>query len=225
MFDPSRGSKTPKARFAYLFPNSKSAVIQVRLKPDLTEAQRRRAIELVRGAVAMKEWKLTDADYRVTGAPVVVEDLASALTESLLRLLVVALLVMAVVLALVFRSRLRLLPLAVALAAVAITFGAMSLLGASLTMASIAVLPVLLGLGVDYAIQYQARVEEAEREAGRGDAPRRPRTRRARRCRRSPRPGSRPRSASSCCCSRRCRWCAGSACCSWRASRSRSSWR
>jgi hydrophobe/amphiphile efflux-3 (HAE3) family protein len=143
----------------------------VRLKPDLTEAQRRRAIELVRGAVAMKEWKLTgDADYRVTGAPVVVEDLASALTESLLRLLVVALLVMAVVLALVFRSRLRLLPLAVALAAVAITFGAMSLLGASLTMASIAVLPVLLGLAVDYAIQYQARVEEAEREGGGGTA-------------------------------------------------------
>jgi hydrophobe/amphiphile efflux-3 (HAE3) family protein len=172
VFDPSRGSKTPKARFAYLFPNSHSAVIQVRLKPDLTEAQRRRAIELVRGAVAMKEWKLTGkADYRVTGAPVVVEDLASALTDSLLRLLVVALLVMAVVLALVFRSRLRLLPLAVALAAVAITFGAMSLLGASLTMASIAVLPVLLGLGVDYAIQYQARVEEEERERSGDEAP------------------------------------------------------
>ena len=136
----------------------------MRLKPDLSEAQRRRAIELVRGAVAMKEWQLTDgATYRVTGAPVVVEDLAAALTDSLLRLLVVALLVMAIVLALVFRSRLRLLPLAVALAAVAITFGAMSLLGASLTMASIAVLPVLLGLGVDYAIQYQARVEEEER--------------------------------------------------------------
>ncbi len=167
VFDPSRGSKTPKARFAYLFPNSKSAVIQVWLKPDLTEAQRRRAIELVRGAVAMKQWKLTgNADYRVTGAPVVIEDLAAALTDSLLRLLVVALLVMAVVLALVFRSRLRLLPLAVAIAAVAITFGAMSLLGASLTMASIAVLPVLLGLGVDYAIQYQARVEEEELARG-----------------------------------------------------------
>ena len=103
----------------------------------------------------------------MTGAPVVVEDLAAALTDSLLRLLVVALLVMAIVLALVFRSRLRLLPLAVALAAVAITFGLMSLLGASLTMASIAVLPVLLGLGVDYAIQYQARVEE---EGHDGDA-------------------------------------------------------
>jgi uncharacterized protein len=57
-------------------------------------------------------------------------------------------------------------PLAVALAAVAVTFGGMSLLGAPLTMASIASLPVLLGLGVDYAIQYQARVQEE------GDAPR-----------------------------------------------------
>src|SRR5262249_26041754 len=33
--------------------------------------------------------------------------------------------------------------------------------GASLTMASIAVLPVLLGLAVDYAIQFQSRVTEA----------------------------------------------------------------
>src|SRR5215218_2902066 len=161
VFDPARGATTPKARFAYLFPNSRSAVIQVRLKPGLSEAQRRRAIGLVREAVGMKEWALKNgATYTVTGAPVVVEDLAAALTDSLLRLLVVALLVMAIVLALVFRSRLRLLPLAVALAAVAITFGLMSLLGASLTMASIAVLPVLLGLGVDYAIQYQARAEE-----------------------------------------------------------------
>ena len=161
VFDPSRGATTPKARFAYLFPTEKAAVIQVRLKPNLTEHQRRRAIELVREAVAMKEWQLKNgASYTVTGAPVLVEDLAATLTDSLLRLLVVAILVMAIVLALVFRSRLRLLPLAVALAAVAITFGLMSLLGASLTMASIAVLPVLLGLGVDYAIQYQARVEE-----------------------------------------------------------------
>src|SRR5215207_8872898 len=58
VFDPQRGATTPKARFAYLFPNRRSAVIQVRLKPDLGEAQRRRAIELVRSAVGMKEWQL-----------------------------------------------------------------------------------------------------------------------------------------------------------------------
>jgi hydrophobe/amphiphile efflux-3 (HAE3) family protein len=160
VFDPRRGAGTPKARFAYLFPSRRSAVIQVRLEDGLGEAERSRAIALVREAVEMPQWRLRGGAYTVTGAPVVTDDLAGALAGSTLRLLVVALVVMALVLALVFRSRLRLLPLGVALAAVAVTFGAMSLLGAPLTMASIAVLPVLLGLGVDYAIQYQARVEE-----------------------------------------------------------------
>ncbi len=166
VFDPSRGSSTPKARFAYLFPNARSAVVQVRLKPDLTDAQRTEAIRLVRAAVRMKEWRPENGvSYTVTGAPVLAEDLTESLALSTLGLLLVALLVMAAALALVFRSRLRLLPLAVALAAAAILFGLMRVLGAPLTMASVAVLPVLLGLAVDYAIQYQARVEEAEADA------------------------------------------------------------
>ncbi len=169
VFDASRGATTPKARFAYLFPSAESALIQVRLKPDLSDEARKEAVELVRQAVAMPLWKLDgDAGYTVTGAPVVAEDLTDALAGSTVRLLLVGLVLMAVVLALVFRNRPRLLPLAVALGAVGITFGAMALLGLPLTMASIAVLPVLLGLGVDYAIQYQARVREegsAERAA------------------------------------------------------------
>ena len=167
-FDPSRGATTPKARFAYLLPSAEAAVVQVRLKPDLSDEQRAEAVALVREAVEMPQWDMKgDATYTVTGAPVVAEDLADALAGSTLRLLLIGLVLMAVVLALVFRSRRRLVPLAVALAAVAVTFGGMSLLGAPLTMASIAALPVLLGLGVDYAIQYQARVEEEQ-----GDAPR-----------------------------------------------------
>ena len=166
-FDPSRGATTPKARFAYLLPSAEAAVVQVRLKPDLTDEQRAEAVALVREAVRMPEWDMKgDATYTVTGAPVVAEDLADALAGSTLRLLLIGLVLMAIVLALVFRSGLRLVPLAVALAALAVTFGGMSLLGAPLTMASIASLPVLLGLGVDYAIQYQARVQEE------GDAPR-----------------------------------------------------
>jgi hydrophobe/amphiphile efflux-3 (HAE3) family protein len=51
------------------------------------------------------------------------------------------------------------------------TFGALSLAGGSLTMASIAVLPVLIGLAVDYAIQFQARFDEqrARRRKDGGD--------------------------------------------------------
>ena len=139
----------------------------MRLKPGLSDAERERATELVRAAVRMPDFRLRNADgYTVTGVPVLAEDLSESLAGSVARLLLVALVVMAVVLALVFRRRLRLVPLAVALGAVALTFGLMALVGASLTMASIAVLPVLLGLGVDYAIQYQARIGDPPSAAG-----------------------------------------------------------
>jgi uncharacterized protein len=151
----------PKARFAYLFPTCDSALIQARLRPDLSDAQRTQAISLIRQAVRMPDWRLRGGQqYVVTGAPVVVADLSDALVSSIKTLLIAALLVMALTLSLVFRARLRLLPLAIAVAAVAITFGALSATGASLTMASIGVLPVLLGLAVDYAIQLQSRVLE-----------------------------------------------------------------
>ena len=138
----------PKGRFAYIFPNKSSALIQVRFRSNLSESERDRAIGLVRQAVAMPEWKLPNGKgtYVVTGAPVVVSDLTRSISHSLIALLVAALVVMALTLTLVFRARLRLLPLVVALAAAGLTFGALSLAGASLTMASIAVLPVLIGL-------------------------------------------------------------------------------
>jgi hydrophobe/amphiphile efflux-3 (HAE3) family protein len=162
VFDPSRGARVPKARFAYLFPSSSSALISVRLKPGLSDEERARAIALVRDAVRMPQWKLSGgATYVVTGVPVLADDLASTLAGSTLRLLAIAVVVMALVLVLLFRARLRLLPLAVALATCAVVFGGLSLAGLPLTLASIAVVPVLLGLVVDYAIQCQsgARVE------------------------------------------------------------------
>ena len=157
VFDPARGARQPKARFAYLFPSPDSALVSVRLKAGLSDAERADAVALVREAVRMPEWQLDGGGtYVVTGVPVLAGDLTDELAGSTLRLLLVAVAVMALVLALLFRARLRLLPLAIALGAVAIVFGGLSALGLPLTMASIAVLPVLLGLAVDYAIQYQA---------------------------------------------------------------------
>jgi uncharacterized protein len=169
VFDLSRARGTPKARLAYLFPNSRSAQIALRLRPDLSDAERHRALRLIREAV--DESKLHDGRYVVSGVPVVVDGVARALKDALLVLLAVAVAVMALVLFLVFRSRWPLLPLAVALASVALAFGLLSLLGGSLTMASIAALPILIGLAVDYAIQFQARYDEAgsaERAAASG---------------------------------------------------------
>jgi predicted RND superfamily exporter protein len=175
VFDLRRERGTPKARLAYLFPNGRAAQIVLRLRDDLSEAERRRALELIRAAVLDPTprqacifrgepeacFALRGGSYTISGAPVVVDALKDALTEELLVLLAVAIVVMALVLLAVFRSRLRLLPLAIALGAAALTFGLLHLTGGSLTIASIAVLPILIGLVVDYAIQLQARFDEA----------------------------------------------------------------
>ncbi|MFL5780148.1 MAG: efflux RND transporter permease subunit [Thermoleophilaceae bacterium] len=165
VFDPSRGIGQPKARFAYLFPSKDAALVQIRLKPGLSDAQRRDAIELYKDAVAQPAFKMSNGQrYVVTGIPVVVDALATSVQHSIFILLGAALLIMAATLAIVFRTRMRLLPLGLALAAAAMTYGFMSLAGVDLTMASIAALPVLIGLAVDYAIQLQARFDEARRE-------------------------------------------------------------
>ena len=164
VFDSSKGPGQPKARFAYLFPSSDAALVQVRLRPELSEEERERALDLMRSAVSDQRFAQEGgARYVVTGVPVVVDALASELQGGLIVLLVAALLVMAATLVLVFRTnpRLRMLPLALALGAAAMAFGAVSLAGGSLTMASIAALPVLIGLAVDYAIQFHARFDEA----------------------------------------------------------------
>jgi hypothetical protein len=162
VFDPSKGQCTPKARFAYLFPNCKAALVQVRLKPTLTDSQRADAIKLIENATNNPKFRPKyGARYIVSGVPVVADALANAVQHATIVLLIAALVIMALTLALVFRTRMRLLPLALALAAAGLSFGLLTLLGGSLTMASVAALPILIGLAVDYAIQFQARFDEA----------------------------------------------------------------
>jgi hydrophobe/amphiphile efflux-3 (HAE3) family protein len=165
------GSKpcVPKPRLAAIVPSSQAALISVRLRPDLSDAERQQAISLFREAVADPTFSLTGGggaqsaspSYVVSGVPVVFAGLAEEISTQVFILLAAALAVMVVTLALVFRAPMRLLPLGIALGASGLTFGFLSLIGGSLTMASIAVLPVLIGLSVDYAIQFQARFVEA----------------------------------------------------------------
>lgn len=164
VFDPSQASGTPKERLSYLFPNRDSSLITIRLRPDLTDAERSEAIDLFEQATGDERFNLTDGSYVVSGVPAVVSGLADALRSELLLLLVVAIAVMALVLFAVMGRPLRLLPLGLALTAAGITFGLLYVLGGTLTMASIAVVPVLIGLAVDYAIQFQARFNEARRD-------------------------------------------------------------
>ncbi len=116
------------------------------------------------GALAVKAaWadrEIEGAEIVVTGAPVLLKDLNDYLRGGLLQLGGIAVVVMALLLLVMFTVRWRLLPLGVILIGCTWTFGLAGYLGIPLSVVTIAGLPVLLGMGIDYAIQVHARVEE-----------------------------------------------------------------
>jgi predicted RND superfamily exporter protein len=169
LFDADAPAGTPKARFAAVLPNRDAALVTLRLREGLSDEDRRAVVALVREAVALDQFRLErGAGYVVSGAPVLVDAVAVELEHALLLLLAVGVLVMGIVLALTFPERRRLLPLGIALGTLAVVFGGTGLLGIPVNLGTIATLPVLLGLAVDYGVQLHARVEEQRRRGLRG---------------------------------------------------------
>ncbi len=84
--------------------------------------------------------------------------------RSLLFMLIAVVGAMILVLALVFRHvQRRLMPLVGVIVAVVAAFGMTGLLNVPLTMASMSVFPLLIGIGIDYFIQFHNRVDEEMR--------------------------------------------------------------
>ena len=104
-----------------------------------------------------------DFDLTVTGVPVYLGEINDYLQGGMLTLGLAALAVMAVILAVIFGVRWRLLPLLSVLIGVIWAFSLLGLIGISLSLVTISGLPILIGLGIDFAIQIQNRVDE---EAG-----------------------------------------------------------
>ena len=75
-------------------------------------------------------------------------------------LLALSLMVMILILMLLFRVRWRLLSLFMVCISALWTFGLMGYFSITLTMATMAVLPILIGLGIDFSIQFHNRYQE-----------------------------------------------------------------
>jgi hydrophobe/amphiphile efflux-3 (HAE3) family protein len=140
------------------FPNESNAQMVVRLPGNLDIETEGAAAQLVQDVAADLEFG--DATVSTTGAPVLLRDLNDYLTSGMLVLGAIAVGLMIIILLVAFDVRWRLLPLGVVLIGVVWAFGMAGYLGIPLTVVTIAGLPVMLGVGIDYAIQMHARIEE-----------------------------------------------------------------
>jgi hydrophobe/amphiphile efflux-3 (HAE3) family protein len=143
---------------ASVFINDHTAQIVSRLPGNASIETEGKASTLVQKEAAKLHF--ANATTVTTGAAVLLKDINDYLRGGMLTLGGIAVLIMVLILLVLFQVRWRLLPLLVVLVGVIWAFGLAGYLGIPLTIVTIAGLPVMLGIGIDYAIQMHARVEE-----------------------------------------------------------------
>lgn len=140
------------------FPDDRHAQLVVRLLGNESIKAEGKASVFVQHVAT--ELRFRSATLIATGAPSLLKNINDYLTGGMLTLGAIGLAVMALILLLLFSVRWRLLALAVVVIGVVWAFGIVGYLGIPLTIVTIAGLPVMLGIGIDYAIQMHARIEE-----------------------------------------------------------------
>jgi hydrophobe/amphiphile efflux-3 (HAE3) family protein len=140
------------------FPDENHAQSITRLVGNASLEVEGAASERVVAAVQAEPFE--NATTTTTGAAVLLKDLNDYLKGGMLTLGAIAVGIMVVILLLLFGVRWRLLPLFVILVGVTWAFGLAGYLGIPLSVVTIAGLPVMLGVGIDYAIQMHSRIEE-----------------------------------------------------------------
>ncbi|ESU32418.1 hypothetical protein G3A_11455 [Bacillus sp. 17376] len=108
----------------------------------------------------LNENQIESTDTMVSGKPVLDDAIRSSMKESIQKMMMLSILFMVIILFFAFNVSWRLLPLAIILIAVIGTVGLMGWIQIPITMVSMAVFPILIGLGIDYAIQLQNRYTE-----------------------------------------------------------------
>ncbi|WP_209617549.1 efflux RND transporter permease subunit [Methanolobus bombayensis] len=149
-----------------LMPDDTHAVMSVIMEGTASDSTKE---EILRETETSIELANFPADYNVivTGEPAFMIAMNDEMNTSMGILLSLSVVLMVIVLYLVFRHvRWRLLPLPVVLVGIIFTFGAMGFLDIPMSMVSMSAFPVLIGLGIDYAIQFHNRIEE---ELARGE--------------------------------------------------------
>ena len=158
--------RTNPAALKAILPDRRHTIIPIDLPTYIPMASLDAILPEARSAVAMAEFP-AGADTIVTGEIALGDEIEREMNASMTDLLLISGLLMVVALLLVFRHvNLPLLPLPVVFLGIIWTFGMMGFLQVPLTMVSMAAFPILIGIGIDYAIQFQNRIEEEFQRGG-----------------------------------------------------------
>ena len=136
------------------------AMMMVKLEGNLNDIEKERLTNLV--ITSIEDADFTTVEPTISGKTVLDIALRTEMKSSMMVMVALAVLIMFAVLLLVFKVKWRMLSLAVIFVSVIATLGFMSWIRVPVTMVSMAVFPILIGLGIDYSIQFHNRFHEEQ---------------------------------------------------------------
>lgn len=146
-------------------PSNLLSMVMIRLDTGMTDGMQKSVMKNIRSFVSSTDIP-PGITVTLTGNPVFQQEMDEELEKSMGILILGAMILMVIVMGILFAYvSNRFLPVVIVAIGLILTFGIMGLLGIRINTAVIAAFPVLIGLGIDYAIQFHARLEEETRRS------------------------------------------------------------
>lgn len=158
----------PSETVEKMLPSDMMTISVIALEPGVSTQVQGQVIENIKTIVSISD-PPPGVSVTVSGTPAFSKEMGEAIGSETGMLILVAMILMVLAVMLLFSHvRYPLLPVGVVAVGLIMTFGFMGLFGIPLSMVVVGAFPVLIGIGIDYAIQLHARFDE---EIQRGTIP------------------------------------------------------
>ncbi|MFY1642381.1 efflux RND transporter permease subunit, partial [Methanoculleus bourgensis] len=148
-----------------MMPSDLMTLSVITLEPGVSLDAQGRVLENIESAISISE-PPPGLSVTVSGNPAFAKAMGEAIGTEMGVLILAAMLLMVLAVSFLFSHvRYRLLPVAVVAVGLIMTFGFMGLFGIPVSMTVVGAFPVLIGIGIDYAIQLHARFDEEIRRS------------------------------------------------------------
>ncbi|NYT06338.1 MAG: RND family transporter [Methanomicrobiales archaeon] len=163
-------ANTPSAVLERYLPSQLMTITAITLEPGVSSDVQNQVLTSLKALISTTE-PPPGLSVTLSGSPAFRMEMQEEMGTSMGMLIMAAMLLMVVAVMLLFSHvRYRLLPVAVVAVGLILTFGFMGIFGIPISMTVIGAFPVLIGIGIDYAIQFHSRLDETIQHAGLAEA-------------------------------------------------------
>jgi hydrophobe/amphiphile efflux-3 (HAE3) family protein len=146
-------------------PSNLMTISVVTLEPGLSENSQTAVLDDISSIISLSD-PPPGVTVVVTGNSAFQQQMGQEIGTSMGQLIFVAMILMVIAIGLFFSTvRYRFLSILVVATGIILTFGIVGLTGLPITMVTIGAFPVLIGIGIDYAIQFHSRFDEEARRS------------------------------------------------------------